>query len=82
MFFIVFRSFKIAGQTTDKFGQLLASGIGIWFGLQIFVNLAGMVALLPLTGVTLPLISYGGTSLFVGLVGIAILLNISKQTKT
>ncbi len=81
LFLIVFRAFKIASNSSDKFSQLLASGIGIWIGIQIFINLAGMVALLPLTGVTLPLISYGGSSVLSTLFAIAILLNISKYTK-
>ncbi len=80
LFLVVFRAFKIAGNIQDRFGQLLAAGIGIWLGLQVFVNIAGMVSLLPLTGVTLPLISYGGSSLLAGLLGIAVLLNISKHT--
>lgn len=81
LFLIVFRAFRISGNCNDKFGQLLSAGIGIWIGIQIFVNLAGMVALLPLTGVTLPLISYGGSSVLSTLFAIAILLNISKYTK-
>lgn len=80
LFFIVFRAFRISANTQDKFGQLLSAGIGIWLGIQVFVNLAGMVALLPLTGVPLPLISYGGSSLLSILFSIAILLNISKQS--
>lgn len=79
-FFIVFRAFRIAAATTDTFGQLLAAGIGVWIGLQTFVNLAGMVALLPLKGVPLPLISYGGSSLLAVFFAVAILLNISKNT--
>ncbi len=79
-FLIVFRAFRIAGRVADKFGQLLASGIGIWIGIQVFVNLAGMMALLPLTGVPLPFISYGGSSLLSAMFGVALLLNISKNT--
>lgn len=81
LFLIVFRSFKIASNAPDKFGQLLAAGIGIWVGLQVFVNLSGMVALLPLTGVPLPFISYGGSSLLSVFFAVAILLNISKYSK-
>ena len=81
LFLIVFRAFKISSNSSDKFAQLLSAGIGIWIGIQIFINLAGMVALLPLTGVTLPLISYGGSSVLSTLFAIAILLNISKYSK-
>jgi cell division protein FtsW len=80
LFFVVFRAFKIASQTPDRFGQLLASGIGVWIGLQVFINLAGMVALLPLTGVPLPFISYGGSSLLAVLFAVAILLQLSRHT--
>ncbi len=81
LFLVVFRAFKIAKNAPDKFGQLLSAGIGIWLGLQVFVNLAGMVALLPLTGVPLPFISYGGSSLVSVFFAVAILLNISKYSK-
>lgn len=75
---IIIRGFKIAQNAPDKFGQLLAVGIVSWIGVQAVVNLAAMVALVPLTGVPLPFISYGGSSLVINLIGIGILLNISK----
>ncbi len=77
---VVTRGFQIARKTDDKFGKLLAAGIASWIGVQTFINLAGMVALLPLTGVPLPLISYGGSSLVSTVVGVALLLNISRFT--
>ncbi len=82
LFFLVFRSFRIASRIPDRFGQLLASGIGIWIGLQVFINLAGMVALLPLTGVPLPFISYGGSSLLSVFFAMAILLQLSRHTES
>lgn len=80
--FIVFRGLKIAKEAPDFFGQLLASGISCWIGIQTLINLSAMVVLVPLTGVPLPFISYGGSSLVVTLAGIGILLNISKQKVT
>jgi cell division protein FtsW len=77
---IVFRGFQIALRTNDKFGKLLAAGISAWIGVQTFINLAGMVALLPLTGVPLPFLSYGGSSLVATVVGVAIILNISRYS--
>lgn len=77
--FIIYRGVKIALQAPDRFGQLLAFGIISWIGTQAIINLGAMVALVPLTGVPLPFISYGGSSLVVTLVGMGILLNISKQ---
>lgn len=79
LLFIIWRSIRIALFAPDHFGQLLAFGISSWIGIQVIVNLGAMVALVPLTGVPLPLISYGGSSLVITLVGFGILLNISKQ---
>lgn len=77
--FLIWRGIKVAREAPDEFGRLLATGIISWIGLQALVNLSAMVALVPLTGVPLPFISYGGSSLVLALVGIGILLNISKQ---
>lgn len=78
--FILFRIFRIAQNSQDPLGKLLASGIGLWLGAQVIVNLSAMVAIIPLTGVPLPFISYGGSALLTNLVAIGILLNISKST--
>ncbi|MDD2823039.1 MAG: putative lipid II flippase FtsW [Candidatus Daviesbacteria bacterium] len=77
--FLIYRSFKIAENAPDKFGRLLAIGLVVWLGSQAIVNLAAMVSLLPLTGVPLPFISYGGSALIANLVTVGILLNISRQ---
>lgn len=77
--FLIWRGFKIASQAPDDFGRLLAVGITSWIGFQALVNLGAMVALIPLTGVPLPFISYGGSSLVLALTGMGILINISKQ---
>ncbi len=75
---VLWKGFKIAQKAPDMYGRLLAVGITCWIGTQFCVNLASMVSLVPLTGVPLPLISYGGTSLVVTLVSLGILINISK----
>lgn len=77
---LVCRGFKIARTAPDYFGQLLATGIISWIGVQVLVNLAAMVVLVPLTGIPLPFISYGGSSLLLSLIGAGILVNISRQT--
>jgi cell division protein FtsW len=77
--YLIYRCTKIAGEAPDQFGYLLAVGITSWLGFQIFINIGAMVALLPLTGVPLPLISYGGSSLLMVMSAIGILLNISRQ---
>lgn len=76
---ICWRGFKIAKEAPDKFGKLLASGITTWLTFQAFINIGAMLGLIPLTGITLPFVSYGGTSLVVSLAGIGILMNISKH---
>lgn len=76
---IIFQGMRVASRAPDSFGQLLAVGITSLIGIQAFINLSSMVALVPLTGVPLPFISYGGSSLIITLTGAGILLNISKQ---
>lgn len=78
--FLIYRGFRIARNAPTRFGQLLAAGIVSWLAIQTLINLGAMVALLPLTGVPLVFLSYGGSSLIVTLYAVGILLNISKQT--
>lgn len=80
--FFIYRAWKIAQNAPDRFGQLLALGITLIIAVQTALNLAAIVALAPLTGVPLPLISYGGSNLVMSLVGIGILLNISASAKS
>lgn len=78
---LIQRGFMIAWKAKDEFGRLVASGITSWLAIQAFVNLAAMVALVPLTGIPLPLISYGGSSLVITLISLGILLNISRYNQ-
>lgn len=78
--YVIVRGLKIAERAPDTYGKLLASGLTVWVGSQAIVNLASMVSLVPLTGVPLPFISYGGSALLANLVAIGILLNISKHS--
>lgn len=77
--FIFGRCFYIAVNAKDNFGKLLAIGITTFLAAQTIINLAAQTALVPLTGVPLPFLSYGGSSLIVDLAAIGILLNISKN---
>lgn len=79
--YLIWLGYKIAINAEDEFGKLLAVGITSWIGIQTFVNLAAMVALVPLTGIPLPFISYGGSSIIVLFGATGILLNISKYRK-
>lgn len=79
--FIAYRGFRIAKNAPDKFGYLTVVGIVCWFSIQSVVNIGAMVGLLPLTGVTLPLISYGGSSMVVFLIAFGIVSNISRYGK-
>jgi len=76
---MIWRGMKIAKEAPDDFGRLLAVGIISWIGFQALVNLSAMVAIIPLTVVPLPFISYGGSSLVLSLTAMGILVNISKQ---
>jgi cell division protein FtsW len=78
--FLIYRGLKIANNAPTRFGQLLGAGITSWFAIQTIINLGAMVALLPLTGVPLLFLSYGGSSLIVTFYAVGILLNISKQS--
>ena len=74
---IIFRGIRIARNTTDYFGSFLAMGLTIGMGLQIVVNMCVAMSLLPTKGLTLPFMSYGGTSLLLNMASIGILMNIS-----
>ncbi len=71
---------RTAMRAPDTFGALLAAGITAWLCLQAFINIAVVVALLPVTGITLPFISAGGSSLVVSFAAVGILLSISRET--
>ncbi|MER1989865.1 FtsW/RodA/SpoVE family cell cycle protein [Solibacillus isronensis] len=79
--FIVMRGYYIAMSTKDPLARMLAAGISTWIGLQTFINLGGLSGLIPLTGVTLPFISYGGTSILLLSVAMGILINVSTHHK-
>ncbi len=79
--FLIFlwRVFKTSRVITDKFSKLAVVGISLWITLQAFVNIGAMIGILPLTGVPLPFIGYGGSHLIVELTAVGILFNIFKQ---
>jgi cell division protein FtsW len=76
---LAFKGFRIALVAPDVAGALLATGVTVWLVFQAWVNMAVVAALVPMTGITLPFISYGGSSVCVGLVAVGILLNVGRQ---
>lgn len=79
--FFSYKIFRLMMAAPDRFGRLLTGGIWAFFNWQFFINLAGIVNFLPLTGVPLPFISYGGSNLIVSFAFVGILLNIEKKAK-
>ncbi len=76
----VWRGISISRKTENRFGALFATGLTIIIGLQAFINIGVVTGLLPTKGITLPFLSYGGSSLVISLVSVGILLNISRGT--
>ncbi len=81
--FVLFalRGFKIARNAPDKFSALVAVGVSSWIIFQAFINIAAIIGIIPLTGIPLPFVSYGATSLVFVLSAVGVLLNISKYSK-
>ncbi len=81
MLFLVlaYRGVRIALRAPDAMGALVATGVTTWLVFQAWVNMAVVASLIPMTGITLPFISYGGSSLCVGLIAVGILLNVGRQ---
>jgi cell division protein FtsW len=75
---LVYAGVRIALRAPDAFGRLLASGITAWFGLQALVNLGAVTGVLPITGVPLPFVSFGGSSLVVSMAAVGVLLSVGK----
>lgn len=78
--FFLHRGLQTARGSKDDFGKYIAIGIAVWFTLQAFLNIGAMLGILPITGIPLPFVSYGGTSLFVALSAAGILVSIAKET--
>ena len=80
--FIFFRGIKIAQKCTDPFGIMLAMGISVNIVLYAFVNASVATGLFPVTGLPMPMISYGGSGLLINMIMIGILLNISQAKRS
>ena len=78
---LIVRGFRISLKAPDLFGNLLAAGLTMLIALEAFINIAGVMGLIPLKGLALPFLSYGGTSLLLSLAAVGILLNISSYAE-
>lgn len=76
---LMFRIFMVALKAKDRLGFYLATGVGVMLGLQVIINVAVVTSSMPATGITLPFISYGGTSIWAFMMAIGIVLNVSKK---
>ncbi|HEY2241243.1 MAG TPA: rod shape-determining protein RodA [Streptosporangiaceae bacterium] len=76
---VVFRALRIATRADDSFGMLVASGIAIWFLFQAFVNVGMTVGIMPITGLPLPFISYGGSAIFADMIAVGLLLSVHHK---
>src|SRR6202012_3947811 len=76
---VVVRALRIASRAADLFGMLVATGVAIWFLFQSFVNIGMTVGIMPITGLPLPFISYGGSALFADMIAVGLLLSIHRK---
>jgi rod shape determining protein RodA len=82
LYFLIFvRAFAICKRSSDLFGRLVCIGVIAWFGFQTFENIGMAMGLMPMTGVPLPFLSYGGSSMFANLIGIGLLQNIYSRSR-
>lgn len=81
-FLMVRRAFNIAALTSDLYGKSIATGIAVMLGLQIIINIGMAIGLMPVVGIPLPLVSYGGSSLISTLIAIGLLLNVGMRRST
>jgi cell division protein FtsW len=79
--FLVYLGIRVAQRAPDRFGMLIATGITLWMGFQAIVNVGAVTASMPVTGVPLPLVSFGGSSLLISLSAMGILTNIARQAR-
>ena len=76
---MLFTALRIAARAEDQFGMLVASGIAIWFAVQSFINIGMTVGIMPVTGLPLPFVSYGGSALFADMIAIGLLQSIHRR---
>ena len=81
LFIVLMRAFAIARRSTDPYGTLVCTGVIAWFAFQIFENIGMTLGLMPMTGVPLPFLSYGGSSMFANLIAVGLLQNVYIRSR-
>ena len=76
---VIARALRIAARADDLFGMLIASGVAIWFAFQSFVNIGMTIGIMPITGLPLPFVSYGGSAVFADMIAIGILQSVRRH---
>jgi cell division protein FtsW len=79
--YLVYRGFRVAMNARDEFGSYLAMGVVCWIAFQSLINIGGITRSIPMTGIPLPFVSYGGSSLIMIMAGVGILLNVSRYSR-
>jgi rod shape determining protein RodA len=76
---VILRAIRIAATADDQFGMLVASGVAVWFAFQSFVNIGMTIGLMPITGLPLPFVSYGGSAILADMIAVGLLLSIHRH---
>ncbi|GII81081.1 rod shape-determining protein RodA [Sphaerisporangium rufum] len=79
---VLLRGLRIARQCEDRFGALVAGGVICWFAFQVFINIGMTIGIMPITGVPLPFVSYGGTATFANMIAIGVLQALHVRTRS
>jgi rod shape determining protein RodA len=79
LFIVIVRALRIAARAEDLFGVLIASGVAIWFAFQSFVNIGMTIGIMPITGLPLPFVSYGGSAIFADMIAIGMLQSVRRR---
>ena len=79
LFIVVVRALRVAARTDDLFGVLIASGVAMWFAFQSFVNIGMTIGIMPITGLPLPFVSYGGSAIFADMIAIGMLQSVRRH---
>src|SRR5206468_3107392 len=76
---VILRALRIATRADDLFGLLVASGVAMWFAFQSFVNIGMTIGIMPITGLPLPFVSYGGSAIFADMIAIGLLQSVHRR---